>query len=465
MGILFHNSIFARQATRPARKDIEFIQTQTQSLSGLSERSLTQALSQLQTSTTGKDFRGRKLNRWLCQTIAFANEVVYRTQNFYLHAVQLEAVLAGVRGAIVEMQTGEGKTIVTAVIAVIKSMQFPHVHVATTNQYLATRDCENMRSFFEVIGKTSRALPDNNDLKDLQFAYDADITYGPGYQFGFDFLRDQVTLRNENAGELGWDVLKTINGTQISEQLVQRNRHLAMIIDEADSVMIDEALTPLILSGPRKTNTDTEPYLEADRLARQLKIDEDFEIDHQKRHIKLTGFAEQKIYQPFNRVGSTIERPWSEYIKNALQAQHLLHEGEHYIVKDGTVQIIDQMTGRILPRSELAKWFAPGGRSKIKGRDQAWTRNRCPNHKAKIFPEISKPVRTHWYSCTSCRRIRNCLWLPSCCNPSKPTVSSDAIQESLFPNQGCKIFGNRGRDGKASSLRPTGPDWNPHDPG
>ena len=305
----------------------------------------------LQSGTPKKSNRETRARReFMIRAATLFNEAVYRTLKFHLHRVQLAALLAASRGAIVEMQTGEGKSVVTAGIAFLKSLDFPHVHVATTNSYLAQRDFENHQSLFELLQTKSTCLPNDGSLEETQAAYACNVTYGPGYQFGFDFLKDQITLRTERPDALGHTVLSQIHGLDIRDKLLQPHPHYAMVVDEADCVMIDEALTPLILSGPNENQIDPQIYITADQLAKSLVGNEDFIVHPTRRTIELTDQARQKIYEAFGQLNHlAIERPWSEYIRNALQAQHLLQDGEHYVVKDDAVQIVDQMTGRIFP--------------------------------------------------------------------------------------------------------------------
>ena len=166
-------------------------------------------------------------------------------------------LLAGVvlaSGAIAEMQTGEGKTVVTALPAVLGALAGRGVHVATVNRYLATRDCQSLRPVYASLGLTVGLLQDNDSLQQKRQAYAADITYGTGYEFGFDFLRDQLKLQADLRLPLGQRLRRDICGDESwHSQTVQRKLHFS-IVDEVDSVLIDEASTPLVISGPSRVD-------------------------------------------------------------------------------------------------------------------------------------------------------------------------------------------------------------------
>ncbi len=284
-------------------------------------------------------------------TVTYAGliaESVFRTFGFRLHGVQLRGMLAGGDGAIVEMQTGEGKTVVTGAMAALKSLASPSIHVATTNAYLAGRDLEELTPVFDRLGLSAGLLPDGNDLSAAQAAYKNVITYGPGYQFGFDYLRDQVVLRNNRQTDLGRKTLDAIRGHDIRNQLMQSPNHHAMIIDEADSVMVDEAVTPLVISGGARDTEDPTPFLLAKKIASKLVQDDDFTITLPDKKIEVSENASERCHEAIEGDRNLyLERPWRVYVSNALRAQHVLRRDIDYVVLEGEVQIVDQNTGRI----------------------------------------------------------------------------------------------------------------------
>lgn len=275
---------------------------------------------------------------------------VSRVFGFNLHNVQVQAMLAGSQGAIVEMQTGEGKTVVTGATAALSSLTSPTVHVATTNAYLAGRDLEDLEPVFSKLGIDCGILPDGNDMGATQAAYQKVITYGPGYQFGFDYLRDQVFLRENRQSRLGVQTLNAITGNDITKSLRQLPEHHTAIIDEADSVMIDEAITPLVISGAARVDADPLPFNLAKRIAAEMRLDEDFTIELPDKKIEVKDEANQVCHEKIDGVKSlNLERPWRIYIRNALRAMHVLARDVDYVVRDDEVQIVDQNTGRIFP--------------------------------------------------------------------------------------------------------------------
>ena len=292
-------------------------------------------------------WRGAEADRTIAIAAALGSEAVQRVMGFRLHDVQIRGAIATSRGAIVEMQTGEGKTVVSGVAAVIRSAIDNTVHVATTNDYLAERDHETVAPVFELLGLTSAVLMLDVELNVTKRTYECDIVYGPGYLFGFDYLRDQLALRNAEDLTLGRDVLSHINGTNIADMLLQ-HKHASIIVDEADSVLIDEAATPLILSGGEEENVDGQAFIHARRIAEELQEGTHFEIDRRHRTITIYESAVDYAHAALASIEKLkLSRPWSIYIKNALYANHLLSRNEHYVVQDGEVNLVDQLTGRI----------------------------------------------------------------------------------------------------------------------
>ena len=286
--------------------------------------------------------------RLVAQYSGLIAQAVTRTFGFRMHDVQIRGMLAGSNGAIVEMQTGEGKTVVTGAMAALKGLQAKSVHVATTNAYLAARDREELMPVFERLGLTSGILPEETNQQETQQAYSNDITYGPGYQFGFDYLRDQVVLRTNRQTDLGRKTLDALLGHNIRNQLMQPELHDAMIIDEADSVMIDEAVTPLVISGAARDTTDPTPFLLAKKIAAEMIEDEDFTIELPDKTIEVNDDASDRCHEAITNESSfELERPWRIYISNAIRALHVLRRDIDYVVREGEVQIVDQNTGRI----------------------------------------------------------------------------------------------------------------------
>ena len=273
---------------------------------------------------------------------------VLRTQGFRLYDVQIRAILAGSANTILEMQTGEGKTIVTGALAALHAMAKNSVHVATTNAYLAERDVTQLAPMFALLGLSVGMLPSKHHIGLSRRAYQNDIVYGPGYQFGFDYLRDQVTLRQRPEKRLGLQTRNRIRGVDPTQGLMQPSQHSVAIIDEADSVMIDEATTPLVISSSSDVNEDPTPFLLAHRTAKDFESGADFIVQRPDNRIEISPDTSVHAHTLVaNRKNLQLHRPWRAYITNALRAIHVLQRDVDYVVRDGEIQIVDQYTGRI----------------------------------------------------------------------------------------------------------------------
>lgn len=279
---------------------------------------------------------------------ALVREAVRRTLGLRYHGVQLLAGQALANGYAVEMATGEGKTIVSAIPVFLAWLNGKQTHVATPNAYLAERDCRQLKPVFEMLGLTAALLPERNDLPGKRAAYECDVVYGTGYEFGFDYLRDQLNLRSRPRDKLGVNLLDSLLGRKSFEQsLIQSCRQLT-VVDEIDSVLIDEALTPLILSEGDAGLANPTPYFAARDLAAGLVRGEDFHLDIPNRSVRLTEPGREHIFAELKRQPiPDLRRPWDTFVVNALQAKYVLQPGVDYVVCDGEIQIVDQKTGRI----------------------------------------------------------------------------------------------------------------------
>ena len=292
------------------------------------------------------------LNRYqACQRLALAAQAVTLVHGIELHHTQLMAAIASASGHAIEMQTGEGKTLVAGVTAIVRALDRRGVHVASTNDYLAERDLAELSDVFSLLGLKGGLLPAEHDVAARRAAYGADVTYGPGYQFGFDYLFDQLTIRQREPFRLGQNVLQTINGFDFSSIVGQFRQHYCAIIDEADSVLVDEATTPLVISAGEVVESNPDAYRVADQVVRGLQLNEDFTLDRRHQVIRLNEATRERLMNEFGARRRKIElvRPWHEYLENALRAYHFFQKSEHYVVRDGEVQIVDQYTGRIHP--------------------------------------------------------------------------------------------------------------------
>lgn len=239
-------------------------------------------------------------------------------------------------GAVAEMVTGEGKTLVATLPAYLNALEGKGVHVVTVNDYLARRDMEWMAPLYMGLGLTVGAIQSNMPVDKRQAAYSCDITYGTNNEFGFDYLRD-----NMRPAARGDDRFPK------RYQQAQGKLHFA-IIDEVDNILIDEARTPLIISGP--AHSDVHRYAEADRIARALVKDVHFTVNEKDHTATLTDegvrFAEKMAgVESFYTAGNM---DWPHLIDNALKAHHLYKRDVNYVVKDGAIVIVDEFTGRLM---------------------------------------------------------------------------------------------------------------------
>jgi preprotein translocase subunit SecA len=280
---------------------------------------------------------GETLDDLLIEAFAVCREAARRVLGMRHFDVQLMGGIVLHQGKIAEMATGEGKTLVATLPAYLNALEGKGVHVVTVNDYLARRDMEWMGPVYMALGMTVGAIQSQMGTAERQKAYDCDITYGTNNEFGFDYLRDN--MRPAARGDDRWP--KEL-------QQVQRGLHYA-IIDEVDNILIDEARTPLIISGP--AHDDVSRYIKADRIARQLRRDVHFEVKEKEHTVVLTEegirYAEQlagveSFYTPGNM-------EWPHLIDNALKAHHLYKRDVNYVVQDGEVIIVDEFTGRLMP--------------------------------------------------------------------------------------------------------------------
>lgn len=277
-------------------------------------------------------------------------EAIRRTLKLDLFDVQLQAGIVVSCDAVAEMQTGEGKTLSVVLPAYVKALPARGVHIATPNQYLAERDHGQLRGVFRLLGMTTGQLIDGASPADTRAAYQADVTYGPGHAFGFDYLRDQLTLSGSSGDDagLGSATLRRVRGRSPESRLLQRGL-FASIVDEIDHVLIDDAVSPLLLCGSgNEQAADAEVHQEAFELAATLVEATHFRIDSTGAAVTLSEVGFDRVYEhEAMAVHQHLVRPWHEYVVLALRASHLLRRDVHYVVRDGEIQIIDASTGRI----------------------------------------------------------------------------------------------------------------------
>ena len=283
------------------------------------------------------------------EALALAVAAAIRSLDLQPFITQLYAAWHLNAGAICEMATGEGKSLAAALAAAAFALCGRHVHVVTVNAYLASRDLEQFTPLFEHCGLRAALLPADASVADKQHCYGADVVYGVGHDFGFDFLRDALAARAGDPPRLGGRWLAQVRGAPRSiVNVMQRTLDVALI-DEVDSVLIDEARSALILSGtPRQPSRDARVYRWADGLVAQLRVGHDYLAQGQGRDVFLTeaGVARIAAALPAQLV---FRRPWPRYVEQALRARQLLARDVDYMIGDDSIELIDEGTGRALP--------------------------------------------------------------------------------------------------------------------
>ena len=272
--------------------------------------------------------RGESLDDLLPEAFAVVRETSRRTLRMRHYDVQIIGGTVLHEGKIAEMKTGEGKTLVATLPVYLNALKGEGVHLVTVNDYLARRDAEWMGPLYRFLGLSVTMIQHDMPDQDRRDAYAADITYGTNNEFGFDYLRDNM---------------------KFSAQECVRRGHRYAIVDEVDSILVDEARTPLIISGPSEESTDK--YTRIDRLIPRLIREEDFKVDEKARSVVLqeTGIEKAEKFLGVENVYDPRNMALVHHIHQALKAHALFKRNVDYMVKDGQVIIVDEFTGRLMP--------------------------------------------------------------------------------------------------------------------
>ena len=271
---------------------------------------------------------GESLEDLLVEAFALVREAAWRVLGQRHFDAQLMGGMALHFGWIAEMKTGEGKTLVSTLPVYLNALEGNGVHVVTVNDYLATRDSEWMGQLHRFLGLTvGRVGPDIDDPEAKRQAYAADLTYGTNTEFGFDYLRDNMA-RSKDA-------------------MVQRGHHFA-IVDEVDSILIDEARTPLIISGPAAESAQL--YYQFAGIVRTLRAEDDYEVDEEKRIVVPTEAGIEKVERQLgvSNLYDAVSVNYVHHLTQALYAKELYRRDKDYLVAQGEVKIVDEFTGRTL---------------------------------------------------------------------------------------------------------------------
>ncbi len=271
--------------------------------------------------------KGETLDHLLPEAYAVVREASTRVLGMTPFYVQLLGAIALHEGNISEMKTGEGKTLVATMPLYLNALTGKGVHLVTVNEYLASRDAETMGELFAFLGMTVGLNVSGISHEEKQEAYRADITYATNNELGFDYLRDNMVL--------------------YKEEMVQRPLHYA-IIDEVDSILVDEARTPLIISGSAEKSTFL--YSQANQFVRLLNKDEDYTVDIKTKSVQLTeeGMTKAEKFFKVENLFDTKNIQLNHHVHQALKAHTIMHLDTDYVVQDGEIVIVDQFTGRLM---------------------------------------------------------------------------------------------------------------------
>ena len=294
--------------------------------------------------------KGETLDDILYDAFAAVREAAWRVLNMRHYKVQVMGGICLHQGRVAEMKTGEGKTLVATLPAYLNALAGEGVHVVTVNDYLASRDAEWMGKVYKFMGLTVGCVVPGMEDKEKKEAYQCDILYGTNNELGFDYLRDNLKSR--------------------LEQMVQRPLSFA-IVDEVDSILIDEARTPLIISG--KGGESSEKYVTANRFVKTLTLDEDFTIDIKEKSVQITESGAEKAERFFNlqNLADIENADLNHHIQQALKANYIFKRDNDYIVNDGEIIIVDEFTGRLM----IGRRYSDGLHQAIEAKEGVQIRN------------------------------------------------------------------------------------------
>jgi preprotein translocase subunit SecA len=320
-------SIGEGRRVRKLQDYVQLVNTYESEIEDLSDAELRQGMDTLRQRVTASDDAAEELDEVVPETFALVREAAKRTIGQRHFDVQIMGGVVLHQGNIAEMKTGEGKTLVSTLPAALNALTGQGVHLVTVNDYLAKRDSEWMGPIFRMLGLSVGLIQGSYSPEQRRPAYAADITYGTNNEFGFDYLRDNMAMRTED--------------------MVQRGHNFG-IVDEVDSILIDEARTPLIISG--MVADSAKWYQTFARLVPRLRKDEDYEIDEMKKTVAVLEGGVDKVERDLgiDNLYEHVNTPLVHHLNNAIRAKELYKRDVDYIVVQGEVKIVDEFTGRVL---------------------------------------------------------------------------------------------------------------------
>ena len=366
--------------------------------------------------------KGETLDDLLPEAFATVREAAKRVMGQRHYDVQLIGGIVLHKGMIAEMKTGEGKTLVATLAAYLNALEGKGVHVVTVNDYLAKRDAEWMGKIYRFLGLTVDYIVHEKNNNERRLAYQADIVYGTNNELGFDYLRDNMAF-------------------SLPER-VQRDFNFA-IVDEVDSILIDEARTPLIISGQAEDSSDT--YIKVSNLIAQIS-DEDFEKDEKQKNITLTEVGMEHVEELLRSVGLIADGSLYDidnvnlvqHVNNALRAHKMFQRDVDYIVKDGKVVIVDEFTGRIMEGRRFSDGLHQSLEAKegvkIQSENQTLASITFQNY-FRIYPKLAGMTGTAMTEETEFCDIYNltCVEIPT----NRPILRND-LEDEIYRTEGEK---------------------------
>ena len=381
---------------------------------------------------------GKSLEDLLVPAFATVREAAKRTLGLRLFDVQLIGGMVLNDRSISEMRTGEGKTLVATLPVYLNALTGKGVHVVTVNDYLASRDAEWMGQVYRFLGLSVGTIVHGLSDPERKASYAADVTYGTNNEFGFDYLRDNMKFSRD--------------------QMVQRG-HAYAIVDEVDSILIDEARTPLIISGPSE---DRSALYAAVDLVIPIIGEGDFELEEKHRSATFTDQGIEKLEEKLREEGLLKEGSLYDienvslvhHLNSALRAHKLFTRDKDYIVRNDEVVIIDEFTGRMMPGRALFRRPAPSARGQGTRQDPVRERHARLDHLPELFQALRQAGRHDRYGGDRGRGIRRHLWARSRDHSDQPACGSCRRRRRRLPHGGREIRRHRRHDRGLPRTRP-----------
>jgi len=347
MGTAVVGRLRRRLRSRPARirRFVQLVETFEQPLQSLDDEALAQRVREVRRGLR----RDGLSDTMVAQAFALIRLAGQRQLGMRHFDVQVMGGFVMLNAMVAEMQTGEGKTLTATLPACTAAMAGLPVHVITVNDYLVERDCELMRPIYHALGLSVSFVTTEMSQADKQVAYACDVVYCTNKTLVFDYLRDRILLAS-TASPLHLQIERVHGGQGTVRQLLLRGLHFA-VVDEADSVLVDEARTPLIISAEVPSAEEAKLARQSLALAHRLEKGVDYLISMKDRRADLTRAGHERLEELSKPLGGV----WSaslrrdEMVLQAITALHLFHRDEHYLVRDGKIEVIDEFTGRVMP--------------------------------------------------------------------------------------------------------------------